>query len=119
MYMSPMNPGASKGMTCYKVFVGEGTPFGGKQPPRSIDFADSSLTILVVEASDPVPWTKPEDIEYSPDKPLPRFGNPPGGDFPASCADGQAKMIRKGTSEAFIRYLITTQKNGPKPPGDF
>jgi hypothetical protein len=34
------------------------------------DISDGpSKTLLVVEAADPVPWTKPEDLPYSPEQP--------------------------------------------------
>jgi hypothetical protein len=64
------------GMTYFQVFVGPGTPF---EPglvckiPQS--FPDgTSNTFLVVEAGDAVPWTKPADLVYDPDQPLPPLG---------------------------------------------
>src|SRR5438034_8063102 len=59
--------------TVCQVFVGKGTAFEGRKGPRlSGDFLDpTNYTFLVVEAGPPVPWTKPEDLEYDPDGPLP------------------------------------------------
>jgi hypothetical protein len=61
--------------TFCQVFVGPGTAFGcpdGCRFPQ--DFVSVSNTILLVEAGSAVPWTKPEDVSYSPIRPLPRLG---------------------------------------------
>src|SRR5262245_3545388 len=59
--------------TVCHVFVGKGTAFEeGRGVKIQEDFPDStSNTILVIEAGTPVPWTKPEDLVYDPDGPLP------------------------------------------------
>lgn len=51
--------------TTLKVFVGPGTPFepGVKLKLTADDFPDGlENTLLFVEAGDPIPWTKPDDI---------------------------------------------------------
>jgi prepilin-type processing-associated H-X9-DG protein len=62
--------------TLYRVFVGPGTVFEGRALTLTdITQADgTAYTILVVEAGEPVPWTKPEELTYDPDKPLPPLG---------------------------------------------
>ena len=70
---------APRGHSHYRVFVGPGTAFEprpvGAKGLRTIDFLDGlSSTILVVEAADPVIWTRPVDLPYDPRKPLPRLG---------------------------------------------
>ena len=30
--------------------------------------------MVIVEAADPVPWTKPADVVYDPQRPLPKLG---------------------------------------------
>jgi hypothetical protein len=60
--------------TYYRVFVGPGTPLLRQAGPieydpnrrRLADIANPAGTILVVEATEAVPWTKPEDLEYVP-----------------------------------------------------
>src|SRR6516165_3014449 len=49
--------------TYYQVFVGKGAAFETRKGLRlSQDFPDgTSKTFLIVEAGEPVPWTKPED----------------------------------------------------------
>src|SRR5947209_6845650 len=61
--------------TVLHVFVGKGTAFEGREGLRlPEDFPDgTSNTLLVVEAGPPVPWTKPEDLPYAPDRPLPNL----------------------------------------------
>jgi hypothetical protein len=70
-------------MTFYQVFVGPGSAFeGDKGLQVPDDFPDgANKTILVVEARTAVPWTKPEDIPFGRDLPLPEFGSPRRGRF--------------------------------------
>lgn len=66
---------APNGMTHFQVFTGPGTAFerDGLNLPK--DFPDGTYaTLFIVEARDPVPWTKPQDLVYDPDKPLPPLG---------------------------------------------
>jgi hypothetical protein len=90
-----------------QVFVGPGTPFEIAEGPRVVeDFPDGSHeTILVIEAAEPVPWTKPADLDYSPDRPLPSLGTPDGPHWPYwferrtyvfALADGSVQWRRRG-----------------------
>src|SRR5262249_862557 len=88
------------------------------------DFTDGrSQTILVAEAGEPVPWSKPADLVYDPGGPLPPlggvFGKPvhfvcyeiwrkPG--FVACFADGTTRFVPSKTNEQTVRALIT--RNG-------
>src|SRR5262249_15668585 len=82
--------------TFYQVFVSEGA-FGGKTPlqiPR--DLVDgTSNTFLVVEAGDAVPWTKPVDVEYRADKPVPKLRGLFEQGFHVAIADGDVCFFRK------------------------
>jgi hypothetical protein len=64
------------GTTRYRVFVGPGTAF--ERPGLGLtqaDFPDGlGNTLLVVEAAEAVPWTKPEELTYDPAGPLPPLG---------------------------------------------
>jgi hypothetical protein len=63
------------GLTRFQVFVGPGTAFESKDGISLDDFPDGTWrTISVVEAAKPVPWSKPEDLVYDPDGPLPALG---------------------------------------------
>jgi len=93
--------------TFCQVFTGPGTPFdcpGGCRLPEDF-LRGSSNTILVVEAGNAVPWTKPEDLIYAPDQPLPPLGGPAReksasfffqrvfGTFSIGFADGHIDMV--------------------------
>lgn len=67
----------------------------------------TSNTILIVEAGNAVPWTKPEDLHYAEDEPLPELG----GLFPdvihAAFADGKVHTLTRKYDETQLRYAIT------------
>jgi Protein of unknown function (DUF1559) len=98
--------------TVCQVFVGEGAAFEGREGLRMPnDFPDGpSSTFLVVEAGDPVPWTKPADLRYDADGPLPNLRCLFKDGFRACLADGSRRWVSKGTSEADLRAAIT--RNG-------
>jgi prepilin-type processing-associated H-X9-DG protein len=104
-------------LTRYQVFVGPGIPFG--QPKRPLKEVPGN-TILVVEAAEPVPWSKPADLNYDPAGPLPRLGcvfSKPvrfrgyelyrTAGFNALFADGSVRFLRQDINEAVLRSLIT------------
>jgi hypothetical protein len=116
------------GMTSYQVFIGPGTTFE-RDGLTWDDFPDGlPNTLLVVEAANPVPWTKPADLAYIPDKPLPALGGffhkpiyfwcyeiGSRDGFTACFADGKVRFIRADTDERTLRGLIT--RNGGEQVG--
>src|SRR5260370_17458575 len=71
--------------TFYQAFVGPGAAMesrldknsflGAKGTSLPRDFLDgTSNTIGIVEAPEPVPWSKPADLPYDDKKPLPKVG---------------------------------------------
>jgi hypothetical protein len=99
--------------THYQVFTGKGTAFEGRQGLRlSHDFPDGTAnTILIVEAAEAVPWTKPQDLPYHPADPLPAFGSPSEKDFQAAMGDGSVRpFTRSKVTEQSLRARIT--RNG-------
>jgi hypothetical protein len=66
-----------------------------------------SNTILVVEAAEAVPWTRPEELVYDPDKPLPPLGGHFGDDILAVFGDASVRAIPKRIGEHNLRALIT------------
>jgi hypothetical protein len=101
------------GMTYFQVFVGPGAAFEGTKGLSFANFTDGiSNTILIVEAWDAVPWTKPEDLPFSPDGPLPRLGGIlKDGNARAGFADGSVHNLSQGIKEETIRALITRNGN--------
>jgi hypothetical protein len=102
--------------TVVHVFVGPGTAFEGPRGVAIGDFPDgTSSTLLLVEAGDPVPWTKPEDIAYAPDRPvLPLPGLFKDG-FRAGMVDGSVRFVRSTIREDALRAAIT--RNGGEKDG--
>ena len=101
---APLGPGE----TCFRVLVGGGAGF---EMCHSLRFSDitngTSNTIMVVEAADGVPWTKPEEIMYAPDGPLPPFGifkDAPY--FQAAFFDGTVHLLPKTISDKELRKMI-------------
>lgn len=67
----------------------------------------TSNTILIVEAGNAVPWTKPEDLHYAADEPLPELGGLFPVVFHAAFADGAVHTLRKRYDETTLRATIT------------
>lgn len=63
--------------TIYRVFVGNGSAFdcGASVSLRDMKEADGTQrTLLVAEATQGVVWTKPEELSYDANEPLPELG---------------------------------------------
>ena len=67
----------------------------------------TSNTILVATADRAVPWTKPEDLPYDPNGPLPVFSQRFSGFFNVGLADGTVRSIPSSISEKTLRNAIT------------
>jgi hypothetical protein len=109
-YLDKANPTGPKNMTRCQLIRGPGTLFDGS---KSDPFAKGAIpdgrasTIMLVHAESLVPWTKPEDIEYSADSPLPAFSKTNRDGFLAVFADGTVRSIPHDTAESKIRALIS------------
>ena len=94
--------------TYFQVVVGPGTLFeaGSKHTFDAIPDGGAS-TIVVIEAAEAVPWTKPADLVYDPDKPLPRVGGHFEDGSLTLFADGSVAFIKKDIDEPTLRALMT------------
>ncbi|HTU20905.1 MAG TPA: sigma-70 family RNA polymerase sigma factor [Gemmataceae bacterium] len=81
--------------------------------PASIPDGTSN-TILIVEAGNPVPWTKPEDLHYASDEALPELGGLFPNVFHAAFADGSIHTLTKNYSEKQMRLAITANDGTPQ-----
>ena len=69
-------------------------------------------TVIVVEAADAVPWTKPDELEISATGRLPRLGSMLTDDYPALFANGTVRKLPRSLAPALFREL-TTHSGGP------
>ena len=107
VFAAPGDVRAADGFTHYQVLVGPGTAF--ERPDLKVRLSDftrgADQTILVVEATDPVPWTKPEDLSYTPDGPLPKVGGLVGNGFHAMFGDASVRWFEAEQRETTLRTL--------------
>jgi hypothetical protein len=103
--------------TVYQVFVGKGTAFEGPHGLRlQEDFPDgTSNTVLIIEAAEGVPWTKPADLTYAADQPLPKLGGITPGVFRVALADGSVRGVTQDFDDAVLRLAITRDDGKPLP----
>jgi len=103
--------------TIIHVFVGKGTAFEGPDGLNmKKDFPDDySSTILLIEAGKPVPWTKPEELAYDAQAPLPELQGVYKDVFRVAFVDGHVRGISNKVSEATLRGAIT--RNGGETLG--
>jgi hypothetical protein len=119
----------SGGYTVYRGFSSPGAVFElrpahigrPRNPDRGLDLASikdgPENTILVVEAGEPIEWTKPDDLDASPGKPFPKMGGLGWRKvFQALTADGAVHTLPLNTPEDVLRALVTHSGGEPLPP---
>jgi hypothetical protein len=117
-FACPGGPGPRAGRTGYLVVVGPksevgsvNTPFEPTRGAGLEEFFDgTSNTVLVIETDTPVPWTKPEDLQWTPGGPLPRLASPHDGGAYGLFADGTTKFLKSSIAARILQALLT--KNG-------
>jgi Protein of unknown function (DUF1559) len=110
IYRCPIRTRVEPFTTNYRVFVGKGALFEKDQNTGVADVTDgTSNTIMVVEASEPVPWTKPDDLSYDPAAApsLHGAGSPHPDGFHAAMADGSVRFFKNAIDLNVFRALIT------------
>ena len=98
------------GLTFYRVFTGKDTIFEGQERLGFEQALRSSGTqMLIVEAADPVIWTKPDELVYDPAKPLPKLGRLTDAGFLATSTSGgpdRVQFVPKSATEDELRAMI-------------
>jgi hypothetical protein len=113
VYRMPEDPNPTTDQTYYQVFVGNGAAFEQQRSLRfPFDFPDgTSNTIMLVEADTSVPWTKPDDIPFDPNGPLPPLGKHHSGAFLAAMMDGSVRPVPRNVSPTTLKAAITRNGN--------
>jgi prepilin-type processing-associated H-X9-DG protein len=110
-YVCPSRANVQPGTTAYRVFVGKGAFFESDRATGFADITDgTSNTLMVVEATEAVPWTKPDsDLPFDPDAKPSLYGagsTHPGG-LNAAFGDGSVRFIKTSIAVEVFRALIT------------
>ena len=106
----------SSGKTYYRAFSGPDTAFHYRpatagQPllgRKLNEFQDgTSNTALVLEALEPVEWTKPDELVYVANGPVPKFGGIFASGTHILFADSSVRWARPNLPEKTVRAIIT------------
>ncbi len=105
-----------KGQTFFQAFIGKKgdaiRPLmleGDLKGLPIVAIADgSSNTFMVVEASEPVIWTKPVDLPFDANEKLPKLGRRQPNGFNVVFCDASTRFIKSTTPEATLKAYITT-----------
>ena len=106
------------GYTFYRGFSGPGTWLPPQTGPRPTGTRMTSIsdglanTILVAEAAEGVIWTKPEEIEFAPNK-VPQIGGVFGTGAHALMGDGSVRFLPKGFDPQKLALLIQIADGKP------
>jgi hypothetical protein len=107
VYAPVVPKGPERHVTYYQGFVGPGAVFDGEQGTRIAEITDGvGWTLMIVEAAEPVPWTKPEDLPYDEGEPLPKLGGQFDDGYYVAFADGSARFLSKQVAPETLRALI-------------
>ena len=114
-FACPAGPARTTGETAYQVVVGPtidsysiNTPFDSTRGVDLREITDGTAnTVLVFEADTRVPWTKPDDLGWSPNGPLPRLASNHAGGTHVLLADGGIRFLKSTTQPELLRAILT------------
>ena len=107
VYRSSVAPADSTSPSFFAL-TGKDTIFASKKGASLREITDGlSKTLMVVEAKRDIPWTKPVDIPYSADQPIPKLGGHHQDLFLAAFGDARVSAILHNLDETILRRLIT------------
>lgn len=108
---APTRVKAADGETFYRGFAGTGEFAGVFEPGTRLTLLGitdgTSNTIGIIDAGEPVPWTKPgTDLPCDLKKPLPKLGGMIDGDFYCGLCDGSVAKVKRDFDEKGMRIAI-------------
>jgi WD40 repeat protein/serine/threonine protein kinase/tetratricopeptide (TPR) repeat protein len=108
-YQSEPGTGTPAGSTRYRVFTGRSALFRGGEGTKVDSVSDGTVnTILAVEAADAVPWTKPDELVFDPEKPLPKLRVSSAGRTSLLLLDGSILTTQPtADAEATLKGMVT------------
>jgi prepilin-type processing-associated H-X9-DG protein len=111
-FLLPGKKNQEETSTHYRVFVGRQSVFDYRRS-HTLGELDglASRTWMVMETAEAVPWTKPEEVQYDPNEPLPRMGDFLAGGFNVAMVDGSVSFQAKPPPEAIIRAAIAVSES--------
>jgi hypothetical protein len=122
VYIIPNDAGkqaAARGQTFYHGFHGPDLLFGSPAKLKMAKVEDGlANTFMVVEAAEPLEWTRPVGVYVTPTSTFPRLGGHWAEEkfFQAAMLDGSIRSVRTDlTSERTLREATTP--NGKERPG--
>jgi hypothetical protein len=107
--------------TFYRAFTGPGTGWQSIPAPgnplrahglRLTQLPHGPGTLMLVEAGDAVPWTKPEELVYDPGKPLPNLGGLFEDGYHIMLAEALAQFVTPA-DEPRVRAIVTRTPGSP------
>jgi hypothetical protein len=103
--------------THYRVFHGPGAAYEGTKGRRyPADFIDgTSNVILIVEAEEGVPWTKPDELPFDPKKDLPKLGFKDSYYFQVAFADGSVRVVTKKVEKDAVKAYVQRASGEVRP----
>jgi len=120
VFRCPSRSDGANTTTTYRAIVGPGAIMEpGKGCELSTVTDGTSQTILVVESSEPVEWTKPDDLTFDPAAApsLLGAGSSHPSLFQAAHADGSVHVYKKSLDSSLFRSLITKAGGERIPSG--
>jgi hypothetical protein len=113
VYRCPLD-GRGSVNTSYFVFVGPETIFRSDRRASFADMTDgSSNVILAVESKREVPWTKPDEIPFDPQQPVPQVGGWYPDGFNVVMGDGSVRFLSGSVDPQQLKLLIMSSDGVP------
>lgn len=108
IYKLPDQEKKDDSRTHYRVFMGKGAMWDPLLTIKLQDITDgTSKTIAVVQAADSVPWSKPEELAFDPEKEMKLLLRWKDDISSMAFADGSVRSVSKKIKEATLKALIT------------